>query len=90
MDSGFRRKDGRDKVLGSAWAQRGAGVTGKATHDTRPSTSNPVLPRLQDRQYLFGKELQAFLRKMERRAAKAEGDVQLEIAEQGPAVLKPP
>ena len=96
MDSGFRRKDGRDgvtsyKILGSDGPKWDAGVTGKATHAPLPPTSNPrVLPGLQDRQHFFGKELQASLRNMERRAAEAEGDVQLEIAKQGPAVLKPP
>ena len=67
-----------------AQAHQGPSCRNESNRGTR------VLPGLQDRQHFFGKELQASFRKMERRASKTEGDVQLEIAEQGPAVLKPP
>jgi hypothetical protein len=49
-----------------------------------------LLPRLQDWQHLFRKQLQASLRNMEGRAAEPEGHVPLEIAEQSATFFKPP
>jgi len=45
--------------------------------------------RLEDRKYLLGKELQAPLADLVRRAAETEGDVELEIADDLPALFEP-